>query len=105
MISQRATRRWRCPPRTACALWQLPQSNVASSPRRSRPSPPTTTTVLFPITIEVDCVQSSSVPLQGLLEAEYRMQVTYGTDGNGDSIIGRETKGFSLSAFGGSNGA
>ena len=56
---------------------------------------------LFPITIEVDCVQSDEVPLQGLLEAEYRTEVTWSTDENGEPAISQETKTFALRGFGG----
>jgi hypothetical protein len=56
---------------------------------------------LFPIGIEVECVQSDEVPLQGILSAEYRTEVTWSTDENGDRTIGQETKTFGLVSFGG----
>jgi hypothetical protein len=56
---------------------------------------------LFPITIEVDRVQSDEVPLQGLFEAEYRTEVTWSTDENGEPAISQETKTFAPRGFGG----
>jgi len=56
---------------------------------------------LFPIGIEVECIQSDEVSLQGVLEAEYRTEVTWSTDENGDRTISQETKTFGLLGFGG----
>ena len=52
------------------------------------------------MTLTIECVQSDEVPLQGVLEASYVLEVDYGTNAGGKRMIGQNRKAFSLTAFG-----
>jgi hypothetical protein len=55
----------------------------------------------FPVTIEIDCVQSDEVPLHGILEATYTSELVWETDEEGEpTAVSRGTLGFALRAFG-----
>ena len=60
----------------------------------------------FALTIELEAIQSDEVPLQGILDATFTMEVVWETDDEGEpTAISRRVLDFALLAFGGSDAA
>ena len=55
---------------------------------------------LFPLAVEMECLVSSEVPALGVVDARFDVTVTWDTDEDGEPVISREAKHYSLLAAG-----
>lgn len=56
--------------------------------------------VTRPVTVEIEAILSSEVPLQGVIEAHFMTEIVWEDDGEGNIAVSQRTQDFQLKAFG-----
>jgi len=54
-----------------------------------------------PVTAEVECVLSPEVPIHGVLEADFALEIVWGETEEGDQVVSQRRQAFRLRACGG----